>query len=289
MNIYLFHNGEGIFGKTEFPSKDQRSVSKMVLSSKPNWMFSLFSLKNLMIVMKGRSLHCLPWKKVPYLTWNILWGLLFTPGWEETMGISGRISLFMEWIKRNDCPSFSLCNEACRVIQVLISIQPGEISQYLTIFGKKGVGEQIRDLYNLSGPPLQQRWAKKNIPALHEEPDSWQRWTITIPRVSFQLNYFQWSEQFGESGNKMDHLEGSAAKTLLERGWFRIVFLPGIIFGWTDEVKKVLSGDAILMNTEKYMLSTAMSRDNFNTVFRKRVIVRMGCMFLSPLKDVFKE
>ena len=87
-----------------------------------------------------------------------------------------------------------------------------EISSIYYIREEKG-GEQTA-LYSLTGAALQHRWVKKNVPALHEEP-----FMTTLrnynARVSFQLNYFQWSEQ-SEREDYMATWIG-ASKTLLER------------------------------------------------------------------------
>jgi hypothetical protein len=56
-------------------------------------------------------------------------------------------------------------------------------------------------MYSVSGTSINQRWVKKNVPALHEEP-----FTTTLDnynsRVAFQLNYFHWNND----SDRHDHM-----------------------------------------------------------------------------------
>jgi hypothetical protein len=155
-----------------------------------------------------------------------------------------------------------------------------EISSIYYIREEKG-GEQTA-LYSLTGPALQQRWAKKNIPALHEEP-----FMTTLrnynARVSFQLNYFQWSEQSARE----DHMTtwSGANKTLLERDNFGGV-LTRDNFWMDDEVKGVIQG--YNSDDQKVYAIYSYVRDNFNTVSEKGYS-KNSLYVLSPLKDVFKR
>jgi Domain of Unknown Function with PDB structure (DUF3858)/Transglutaminase-like superfamily len=155
-----------------------------------------------------------------------------------------------------------------------------EISSIYYIREEKG-GEQT-SLYSLTGPALQQRWAKKNIPALHEEP-----FITTLrnynSRVSFQLNYFQWSEE----SERVDHMTNwsTASKTLLERDDFGGV-LTKDNFWMDDEVKGVIQG--YHSDEQKASAIFRYVRDNFNTVSEKGYS-KNEMFVLSPLKEVFRR
>ena len=85
-----------------------------------------------------------------------------------------------------------------------------EIYGTFSIRESNGTGKD--ELYSLSGNSVDKRWVKKNVPALHEEP-----FTTTLDnynsRVTFQLNYFQWSAD-NERHDYMDTWY-KTAKTLM--------------------------------------------------------------------------
>jgi hypothetical protein len=155
-----------------------------------------------------------------------------------------------------------------------------EISSIYYIREEKG-GEQTA-LYSLTGSALRQRWAKKNIPALHEEP-----FMTTLrnynSRVSFQLNYFQWSEQ----STREDHMTtwSNASKTLLEREDFGGV-LSHDNFWMDNEVRGVIQG--YHSDEQKVYAIYNYVRDNFNAISEKGY-GKNEMYVLSPLKEVFQR
>lgn len=143
-------------------------------------------------------------------------------------------------------------------------------------------GTSQSDMYSLSGSSLQHRWVKKDVHALHEEP-----FTTTLDnynsRVSFQLNYFQWTN----NSERHNHLETwtSTSKTLLEDENFGLALTREN--NWmSDELKSVIS--ATNSDEEKTYKIFNYIRDNFSTV-GKDGYSKDALWTTNSLKDVFKK
>ena len=137
-------------------------------------------------------------------------------------------------------------------------------------------------MYTLNGNSIQQRWVKKNVAVLHEEP-----FTTTLTnynaRVSFQLNYFQWSEE----NERHDHMStwSNAAKELLENEEFGKA-LDRENNWMSDELNGIILTSAT--DEEKATQIFNFVRDNFKVV-NKEGYVQETIYVQSSLKDVFKK
>ena len=153
---------------------------------------------------------------------------------------------------------------------------------FSSFYIREETGVAQSEVYNLTGSSLQHRWVKKNVPALHEEP-----FTTTLEnynsRISFQLNYFQWTN----NSERHDHMATwtATAKTLLESEDFGQALTREN--NWmSDELKNVIDGSN--SDEEKTNKIFKYVRDNFNTVgkegYSKDALYTSG-----NLKDVFKK
>jgi hypothetical protein len=153
---------------------------------------------------------------------------------------------------------------------------------YSSFYIREENGSQQSDVYNLTGSSLQHRWVKKNIPALHEEP-----FTTTLSnynsRVSFQLNYFQWTNE----SERHNHMETwtATSKTLLEDENFGQALTREN--NWmSDELKNAISGSS--SDEEKTYRIFNYVRDNFSSV-GKEGYSKEALYARNSLKDVFKK
>ena len=150
-----------------------------------------------------------------------------------------------------------------------------EIMRTYSIRQDAGPGFEAQEHYSLSGPALYQRWVKTNVPALHKEP-----FMTTIDnynsQVSFQLNYFQWTDR----SERFDHLEtwDKLSKDLLEDENFGLEL--GREYGWmTDELKPLRDASR---NTEELVYNIfCYVRDNYR-------VTGDGIYAHNSLKSVYK-
>jgi hypothetical protein len=155
-----------------------------------------------------------------------------------------------------------------------------EISSLYHIRVEEG-GEQTQ-LYSLTGPALQHRWVKKNVPSLHEEP-----FTTTVKNyntsVSFQLNYFQWTEQ----SERRDHMTDWAvtSKTLMEEEDFGQA-IARENFWISDKLNEATRGAST--DREKVYNIFSYVRDNFNSGSRNGE-GRNAVFTKNSLKDVYRK
>ena len=155
-----------------------------------------------------------------------------------------------------------------------------EISSLFHIRVEKG-GEETQ-LYSLTGPSLRHRWVKKNVPALHEEP-----FTTTVKNyntsVSFQLNYFQWSEE----SEREDHMTdwATTSKSLMEREDFGQA-ITSENFWMSDKVKDASQGAK--SDEEKVYNIYNYVRDNFNGTSDNGE-EKNGLLISNSLKDVYRK
>jgi Domain of Unknown Function with PDB structure (DUF3858) len=135
---------------------------------------------------------------------------------------------------------------------------------------------------NLNSNSVNKHWVKKNVPALHEEA-----FTTSISnyysRVSFQLNYFQWSK----GDEKHDYLAtwNLMAKTLKESEDFGKA-LDNANNWISDELKGIIQSSE--GDEEKTRLIFNYMRDNFKAVNKQGL--SKGTLFVqTSLKDVFQK
>jgi Domain of Unknown Function with PDB structure (DUF3858)/Transglutaminase-like superfamily len=132
-------------------------------------------------------------------------------------------------------------------------------------------------MYSVSGTSINQRWVKKNVPALHEEP-----FTTTLDnynsRVAFQLNYFQWNNE----SDRHDHMTTwpTRSKGLLEEEEFGQALNHEN--NWmSDEMNGIVEGSN--SDEEKVRRIYSYIRDNF------KATTDYGLYAHSSLKEVFKK
>jgi len=138
------------------------------------------------------------------------------------------------------------------------------------------------NMYNISGTSINQRWVKKNVPSLHQEP-----FTTTLrnynSRVAFQLNYFQWNSE----SERHDHMNtwSAASKTLLGEEHFGLAL--NYENNWmADELKGVVEGSNSPEETTRKIFKYV--RDNFDAV-EKDGYSKETIWTRNSLKDVFKK
>ncbi|HEY4154869.1 MAG TPA: DUF3858 domain-containing protein [Puia sp.] len=138
-------------------------------------------------------------------------------------------------------------------------------------------GTSSDDVYHLSGNSIQQRWVKKNVPALKDEP-----FTSSIDNymaeVSFQLHYIQWTE----TSERHDYLSTwfIASDKLLQDDDF-----GGALDKdnhWMSEELKGITADC-KSDEEKIKKIYCFVRDNFSCTDHDGIYAR------STLKDVYKK
>ena len=138
-------------------------------------------------------------------------------------------------------------------------------------------GASQSDMYSLSGSSVDQRWVKKNVPALHEEP-----YTTTLEnynsRFSFQLNFFQWTGQ-AEKHDYMTTWE-SRSKALLEDEEFGLALNHEN--NWMSEELTGITADSHSDKEKAYRIFCYI-RDNFKCTNNE------GLYAHTPLKTVFKN
>jgi hypothetical protein len=150
-------------------------------------------------------------------------------------------------------------------------------------FSVRVANSAVRDeMYSISGTSIEQRWVKKNVPALHEEP-----FTTTLDNynteVSFQLNYFQWSSDnpredyiptWTAASKKLFESERFGEDLKHENNWL------------SDDLKTVISGtnsDEEITRKIFYYI-----RDNFKLT-DKAGFGKRGLYMHNSLKDVYKS
>jgi Domain of Unknown Function with PDB structure (DUF3858) len=150
--------------------------------------------------------------------------------------------------------------------------------------GNEDNGAYQKKEFTLKGSSIEQRWVKKNVPSIHEEP-----YTTSLvnyySRVSFQLNYFQWTSM-SDAGNRHDFLESwsSLAKDLLQDENFGLA-LSRVNVWMTDELKTVVQKD----ESQEIMAHKIYEyvRNNFKTVKTESHIE--SNVYANNLKDVFNK
>jgi len=156
------------------------------------------------------------------------------------------------------------------------------ISNYSIQENNPGAAISGTNMYNVSGTSINQRWVKKNVPALHQEP-----YTTTLKnynsRVSFQLNYFQWNQE----SERHDHLNNwnSASKTLLEDENFGASLNQENAW-MANELKTIQEGSNSPEETTKRIFKYV--RDNLNAV-GKDGYSKDALFTRSSLKEVFQK
>jgi hypothetical protein len=144
-----------------------------------------------------------------------------------------------------------------------------------TIRENNGTGRD--ELTQLSGNSIQQHWVKKNVPALREE-----LYTTTLDNynsgVSFQLNYFQWTNE-SERHNHMNTWP-AVTKTLLEDEEFGLM-LSRENSWMADELNIIMAGAN--SDEQKTYKIYSYVRDNFKSSSNE------GLYAHSSLKDIFKK
>ncbi len=137
-------------------------------------------------------------------------------------------------------------------------------------------------MYTLSGTSIQERWVKKNVPSLHEEP-----FLTTLDnynsRVSFQLSYFQWTEK----EEKQDHMTTwkNTSKQLLESENFGKAL--NYENNWMSEDLNNLTKNTTT-DEDKARAIFNYVQDNFRA-YNKDGYSKEGLYVRSSLKDVFKK
>ncbi len=143
-------------------------------------------------------------------------------------------------------------------------------------------GTQSDDSYNVSGSSIYRRWVKTDVPGLHEEP-----FTAAIEnyyaRVTFQLNYIQWSAE----APRHDYMStwNTSAKALLEDKDFGLALSHDN--NWmSDELNEIIKGSN--SDEEKIRRIYAFVRDNFDVV-GKQGYSKNGLYTQNTLKEAFKK
>jgi hypothetical protein len=144
-------------------------------------------------------------------------------------------------------------------------------------------GSDKSEILRLTGNSLQQRWVKKNVRAIREEPfiSSLNNY---FSRVSYQLNYYQWvtPEYTDDKENYLDTWS-STSKTLLADEDFGLA-LDHVNTWMTDVIKDLSRGSGSDEETARKVYSYV--RDNFKVV-EKEGYTGESSWLQSSLKDVF--
>jgi Domain of Unknown Function with PDB structure (DUF3858)/Transglutaminase-like superfamily len=144
----------------------------------------------------------------------------------------------------------------------------------------RGIAET--DLFSLGGNSVNIHWVKKNVPALREEP-----FITTLDnyysKVSFQLNYFQWSDE-NEKHEYMTDWK-STSRELLEDEDFGLA-LNNENNWMAEELTNVVQNS----NTEEESIHKIYNyvHDNFNAI-GKDGYSKNGLYAQNSLKSVFKK
>ncbi|MDP4214158.1 MAG: DUF3858 domain-containing protein [Bacteroidota bacterium] len=150
-----------------------------------------------------------------------------------------------------------------------------DVYQHFTIIVNNGT--EADDFYELSGDSRQQRWVKKNVPALKEEP-----YTSSVDnyraKLSFQLHYLQWTQEserhdyltdWFKASEKLMNDEDFGMKLNHDNAWM------------SSDVK--INTDDCKSDEEKIKKIYAFVRDNFSCTSHE------GLYAQSSLKDVYKK
>lgn len=138
-------------------------------------------------------------------------------------------------------------------------------------------GTESDDVYRFSGNSIQQRWVKKDVPALRDEA-----FTTSInnykSRVSFQLHYIQWSE----TSERHDFLSTwfMASDKLLQDENFGLA-LDRDNHWMVEELRDITAN--YKNDEERINKIYCFVRDNFSCTDHDDIYVK------SSLKDVFKK
>jgi hypothetical protein len=150
-----------------------------------------------------------------------------------------------------------------------------EVFQRFTIIQNNGT--QSDDFYDLSGDSHQQRWVKKNVPALKEEP-----YTTTLDnytsKLSFQLNYIQWTKT-SERHNYLNDWFKASEKMMDDEDFGMKLNHDN---SWMASDVKVSTADC-KSDEEKIRKIFSFVRDNFSCTGHESIWAQ------SSLKDVYKK
>jgi hypothetical protein len=156
-----------------------------------------------------------------------------------------------------------------------------EVNTNKTVFQsftvRESNGTSSDDVYNISSNSIQQRWVKKNVPALKDEP-----FTTSISnylsKVSFQLHYIQWTE----NSERHDFLSTwfVASDKLLNDEDFGLALDKDN--RWMADELKGVTGDSKTYD-EKIHKIFCFVRDNFTCTDHEALYAG------SSLKDVYKR
>ena len=144
-------------------------------------------------------------------------------------------------------------------------------------------GSDKSEILRLTGNSLQQRWVKKNVPAIREEPfisslDNY------FSRVSYQLNYYQWvTPEYTEDKDNYLDTWSTTSKTLLADEDFGLA-LDRVNTWMTDELKDFARGSTSDEETARKVYNYV--RDNFKIV-NKDGYRRESIWLQNSLKEVF--
>ena len=281
--IQLYHNGEGGFEKLSSLKASTFNLENGIIQETKLEVKSIFTEKyNNNIDIKKFSLPALKEGAVfdleyttrsPYTYMLKPWSFQgdYPRLWSEYEMIIP--PTFHYVMKMQGDENFAV--NTTKVIQVTYSIrQPGNNGY--------SPGKTESDLYSLSGNSLNKHWVKRNVPALHKEA-----FTTTLAnyysRVSFQLNYFQWSNE-SEKQEFMSDWKATS-KSLLERDDFGVAITREN--SWmSDELNGVLK-DAHSEDEKTYSIFNYI-RDNFNTI-SKYGYSKNSLFTNNTLKQVFKN
>jgi hypothetical protein len=144
----------------------------------------------------------------------------------------------------------------------------------------RGIAET--DMFSLGGNSAYVHWIKKNVPALHNEPD------ITTldnyySRVSFQLNYFQWSDD----NEKHEFMTDWKSTSRILLGYDDFGLALNNENNWIiEELRNVIQNS----NSEEENIVKIYNyvRDNFNAI-GKEGYSKNSLYVRNSLKAVFKK
>lgn len=144
----------------------------------------------------------------------------------------------------------------------------------------RGVAET--EMYSLGGNSAYIHWIKKDVPSLHEEPD------ITTldnyySRVSFQLNYFQWSDE----NEKHEFMTDWKSTSRILLGYEDFGLTLNNENNWmVEELRDVIQNS----NSEEEKINRVYNyvRDNFNAI-GKQGYSKNSLYVQNSLKSVYKK